>query len=227
MSHNITIIDKYKSTYEKQRAEIIRSIYSNILFEKNWKILDIGGGIGFHADMLKKYSDNIIILDSRKENVYICTNKGYKALVLNVDKGLPFSESSFNFINALEIIEHLISPTSFINEIKRVLKPYGYLVISTPNRHSLEGLKGKIEEITIGRSWNAWDDTHKHIFSYNEFIGAIESHFEIIACIGYYLGFMIKRKHLPPFLWRIKFKNNFLKKFCFSTIVVARNKKFE
>ncbi len=45
---------------------------------------------------------------------------------------LPFKDDYFDYIVAGEVIEHLEDPTSFIKELKRVLKPGGMLAISCP-----------------------------------------------------------------------------------------------
>lgn len=52
---------------------------------------------------------------------------------LNQDAPLPFSDGSFDFIFCGEVIEHLFSPDYLLEEIFRLLKPGGYVVLTTPN----------------------------------------------------------------------------------------------
>lgn len=48
--------------------------------------------------------------------------------------GLPFSNSSFEVIYFCEVMEHLLGfPEDYLSELYRVLKPGGYLIITTPN----------------------------------------------------------------------------------------------
>ena len=55
--------------------------------------------------------------------------------ICNVEKdNFPFSNHCFDIVIAGEILEHLTtSPTNFLYEIHRILKPNGYLLLTTPN----------------------------------------------------------------------------------------------
>ena len=51
---------------------------------------------------------------------------------------LPFKENTFDCIVASEIIEHTVDPHAFVEALKRVLKPGGTLIISTPYKEKIE-----------------------------------------------------------------------------------------
>jgi ubiquinone/menaquinone biosynthesis C-methylase UbiE len=46
---------------------------------------------------------------------------------------LPLESASFNWVLLSEVIEHLADPLVLVNEIYRVLKPGGFLYLTTPN----------------------------------------------------------------------------------------------
>lgn len=46
---------------------------------------------------------------------------------------LPFPSSTFDLVIALDLVEHLDSPTEFLEEVARVLRPGGRAILSTPN----------------------------------------------------------------------------------------------
>jgi SAM-dependent methyltransferase len=46
----------------------------------------------------------------------------------------PFTDGYFDFVSALDVIEHIKDDNSAASEISRILKPNGYLVISVPHR---------------------------------------------------------------------------------------------
>lgn len=55
------------------------------------------------------------------------------ALVVDVDEPLPFETNRFDLVWCSEVIEHLRHPAKSIEEMRRVLKPGGTLIITTPN----------------------------------------------------------------------------------------------
>jgi len=51
----------------------------------------------------------------------------------NVNSGLPFDDSTADYIFCMEVLEHLENASFFLAEAKRVLKLGGKLVLSVPN----------------------------------------------------------------------------------------------
>jgi SAM-dependent methyltransferase len=49
------------------------------------------------------------------------------------DGGLPFRSASVDAVLFSEVIEHLVDPDSALDEVRRVLRPGGHLMLSTPN----------------------------------------------------------------------------------------------
>ncbi|PAZ17227.1 SAM-dependent methyltransferase [Streptomyces sp. SA15] len=47
--------------------------------------------------------------------------------------GLPFGTASADAVLFSEVIEHLVDPDAALDEIRRVLRPGGHLMLSTPN----------------------------------------------------------------------------------------------
>ena len=58
------------------------------------------------------------------------------AMTVNVDLGLPFADASFDLIWCSEVIEHLKDPAFAMAELRRVTRPGGTLVLTTPNSYA-------------------------------------------------------------------------------------------
>lgn len=88
---------------------------------------------------------------------------------------LPLRAASVDLCTAFEIIEHFEEPQPFLKEVARVLKPGGMLVLSTPNAKSITAVTGRALYPLVGRAWNAWDPTHKHLFTPAELLERLRS----------------------------------------------------
>jgi len=89
--------------------------------------LDVGCGRGVWSEKLKQKKFKVISVDHQKQ---------YKECqTVDVNKGLPFGDSTFDLVWAAEVIEHLDSPQESIKEFNRVLKYNGKLIVTTPNSY--------------------------------------------------------------------------------------------
>jgi 2-polyprenyl-3-methyl-5-hydroxy-6-metoxy-1,4-benzoquinol methylase len=61
-------------------------------------------------------------------------------LTADLNAPLPLPAASFDLIVAIEIIEHLENPRATAREWRRLLRPDGALVMSTPNTESIRSL---------------------------------------------------------------------------------------
>lgn len=52
---------------------------------------------------------------------------------LDFNRPLPFAEASFDLVYSVEVFEHLWRPYDVLQDVHRILRPGGWLVLSTPN----------------------------------------------------------------------------------------------
>lgn len=100
------------------------------------KFLDIGCGDGDVTQYLAEAmgTKDTYGLELSEEAVKISVKKGIKASAHDVGAApYPFEDDTFDVIYCGEIIEHVFDPEHLISEVKRVLKPTGICVITTPN----------------------------------------------------------------------------------------------
>jgi SAM-dependent methyltransferase len=104
------------------------------------KILDVASGAGYGTAILAGKSAYVCGLDIDREAVEFARGK-YKAANLRYLQGsivdLPFADESFDVVVSFETIEHVGEDLhgKFMDEVARVLKPDGFLIISTPDKH--------------------------------------------------------------------------------------------
>ena len=126
-----------KDDYYTNKPNEIRISKVLKLIGKGKKILDVGCYNGTIGEKILKNGNEVWGLDASKEGVELAKKKGIKAFVGNLENKFPFKDESFDVVFAGEIIEHILDTESFLDEIKRVLKKDGELIITTPNVASL------------------------------------------------------------------------------------------
>lgn len=107
---------------------------------KNMNVLDAGCGTGYGSLLMSQNALSVTGIDISHETVEWC-NEHYSAqqnlkfIQASLDS-LPFNDSEFDCIVIFEVIEHVDKniQNMFLKEAKRVLKPSGTLIISTPNK---------------------------------------------------------------------------------------------
>ena len=58
---------------------------------------------------------------------------GRPALVADLNKGLPFATGSLDGASIIEVIEHIVAAEALVAELARVIRPGGWLIVTTPN----------------------------------------------------------------------------------------------
>lgn len=105
-------------------------------FLKGKNILEIGVGGEGGLILQLKTQNHVIGLDLSISAQRNCKELGLDIQLLNLDKtDIPLDDQSLDLILAFEVFEHFANPQHAIEEIKRVLKPTGELLVSLPNPH--------------------------------------------------------------------------------------------
>lgn len=120
---------EYFAIHEVRYQFILRRLQGILNKEEN-KVLDIGVYPPHLFNTLKTLGYEVWGIASKHEKV---ADQHIKTLNIEKEK-FPFHQGSFDLVLMTEIIEHLtVNPRVYLSEVKRVLKPGGYLLITTPN----------------------------------------------------------------------------------------------
>lgn len=101
---------------------------------KKMNLLSLACSTGVIEEKIKKNLNiSVVGIDAATQALKRATKRGLLTRHGDISKKLPFKDNFFDFIFAGEVIEHIFDTKAFLNEIHRVLKPGGYVVITTPN----------------------------------------------------------------------------------------------
>ena len=151
-----------KNMYISQRHRLLQDICACMyLSENKSSILDVGSAPFFTAASLALLDRNVIATDIEPSRFSIFLRK----LDINViecdieNEKLPLKENSVDLVLLSEVFEHLRIDLIFtMSEIRRVLRPGGYLILSTPNFFEI----GKMLRLLIkGKTSNIFEEYMK------------------------------------------------------------------
>ncbi len=130
-----SIFEKESRKYYSIQKKKIRIIMDMFKPCPGGRILDVGCGDGLISSMLaRKTGSKAYGVDISRNSVSMARKRGIEAKRVNVDtRKIPFPESFFDGVLCGDIIEHVYDTEGLIENVRKVLKPGGYAVFSTPN----------------------------------------------------------------------------------------------
>lgn len=135
------------------------------------RVLDVATGTGYGANILRRTGAAEVVAVDREADALAYARNRYGEDGLSWVEAdayrLPF-EAEFDVVVTFETIEHLKEPERFIEECKRVLKPDGVLLVSTP--------------LNTGGPFVS--DYHELEFSLGEFRRLLGGHFSSVEIMG-------------------------------------------
>jgi 2-polyprenyl-3-methyl-5-hydroxy-6-metoxy-1,4-benzoquinol methylase len=114
---------------------------------------------------------------------------------LEKGQALPYSADTFDVVNLMEVIEHIPAGliASVLVEIRRVIRPNGVLIVSTPN-YPIKRFYDLYDALVFGK-WKRLKDDPTHVTFYNHarVHRLLSTYFRRIDERPFKLGFLYRR----------------------------------
>lgn len=158
------------------------------------KVLDVACGLGYGSRIMfdasaARYVHGIDLSDFGigYANVHYGVDGRVTFAVGDAEKLDDVPDSSVDFVAAFETIEHVPRPEAYLQQLKRVLKPGGRVMICAPNDWTDE----------TGRDPNPH---HLHVYDWERLKGEVERHFLVEKAFIQVAGGAMKC-HFSPRSW--------------------------
>lgn len=155
-------------------------------------LLEIGCGIGEFLNILSCSGWSVVGIEPNRDAVEM----GRQTFGLDIRQGTLrpglFGAAQFDCVVMQQVLEHVASPSSLLEEIRWILRPGGLLFVSTPNFDSLD-------RAVFGHHWHGYE-IPRHVFVYGatNLTALLQRHgFEILT---------VRHRAVPnDYVWSIRY----------------------
>ena len=131
-------------------------------------VLDIAAGEGYGSALLAQVARSVTGVEIAPETV-AHAREAYKKPNLTFLEGdarqIPCPDASFDAIVSFETLEHFYEHDHFMTELRRVLRPGGFVIMSSPERD------------VYSPAGSAPNPHHVHELTHDEFAALLHQHF--------------------------------------------------
>jgi SAM-dependent methyltransferase len=95
--------------------------------------VDLGCGQGEFLGLARAHGAAGTGVDYWLPNAKSAGGVGRGGVVADLNHRLPFRDASLDGVTLIEVIEHIVRAEGLVDEIARVVRPGGWLIVTTPN----------------------------------------------------------------------------------------------
>ena len=150
------------------------------------RVLDMGCGPGYDALEMRQLGADVIGLDTSVAALSRAAKSGLPT-VCGDGTELPFADESFDAVVMSQVLEHLPDPEATLDEVRRILRPGGSLLVMLPNYRSFQ-------RSLFGNNWVNWHLPY-HLWHFDQ---------QTLASLLQSEGFAIRRlRTVSPGEWAL------------------------
>lgn len=109
-------------------ADTLKKIYGD---KKDLKILDLATAVGNNFKNFDNYG-KMYGIDISWESIKYCKERGIDSIIRGDAMRLPFKDNVFDLVIALDAFEHFKDDRKALEEVNRVIKEKGCLIVTVP-----------------------------------------------------------------------------------------------
>lgn len=114
---------------------VLRTLLQHVPSLAGLRVVDLPCGRGRFSAQLQSLGADVTAVDIVLVEPFMFDRE--RLLLGDANQGLQFADASIDVLISIEGAEHFENPSFFMREIRRILKPGGTAIISTPNVNSL------------------------------------------------------------------------------------------
>jgi 2-polyprenyl-3-methyl-5-hydroxy-6-metoxy-1,4-benzoquinol methylase len=114
--------------FQKNKVEMLKQY-----FHKDMSLLEIGSSSGSFLDAVAPYVKEVFGLELNSQDVDFIRSRRKTTIYEVPLSEAAIKDNSLDVVVLFEVLEHVPDPNSMLNEIRRILKPNGIVVIEVPN----------------------------------------------------------------------------------------------
>lgn len=135
------MFDRERPSFEESNNVTVKRCFFAYEFAreyvKNKQTADIGCADGYGTQYLAAFTQSTIGVDYSEATIAEARKKHADKTNLSFISGsvppIPLADESVDVVTAFQFIEHIHERTAFMRDVKRVLKPGGIFICTTPN----------------------------------------------------------------------------------------------
>lgn len=138
------------------------------------RVLDLGCNNGYGTNLIASRAASVVGCDVSQSAVADARRR-YPAIDFHHIDGiaLPFGDVAFDAVVSFQVIEHIVEAERYLREIRRILKPGGMALLSTPNA-----------AIRLDPGMSPWNRFHVLEYRSHEFRQQLEKVFPRVEVYG-------------------------------------------